>query len=404
MLSKTEHRLCDLIDSRADDLLRQLGEHVAIPTGKNHAPGLKRYRDMIVGRLQAIGARVSTVPGAARPDWLDTPALKVPPGDPPPTVLARSSASGEGPRLLVVGHLDTVHDPQGPFQRLELSPDGAQATGPGAADMKGGIMIAVNALEVLAEAGVPLRWTVLLNSDEETGSYCSDPALKAAAAEHDVGIVVEPALPGGALALTRVGSGQFKVEVFGRAAHAGRDFASGISAVVQLAETIGRLHALAEPDRGVVVNVGPLVGGTVTNTVPDYAACWGNVRYPDAEAGRSLAAAIEELATGEAMPRVVVHRHWNRPAKPPTEAVRRFAAEAQHAAEDLGAALPLESTGGVCDGNILQDAGLPTLDSLGVCGGNLHRTDEFIEVESLVARCRLLAVLMARIGEGRIVV
>jgi glutamate carboxypeptidase len=95
---------------------------------------------------------------------------------------------------------------------------------------------------------------------------------------------------------------------------------------------------------------------------------------------------------------VVVHRRWNRPAKPATDPVRRLADQVRSITEDLGGSLPFTSTGGVCDGNILQAAGLPTLDTLGVCGGNLHRTDEYVDVESLVPRCCLLAVLLRRIA------
>ncbi|MCH7799475.1 MAG: M20/M25/M40 family metallo-hydrolase, partial [Planctomycetes bacterium] len=114
-------------------------------------------------------------------------------------------------------------------------------------------------------------------------------------------------------------------------------------------------------------------------------------------------AAIDALATGDgdALPRIEVHRHWNRPAKPATDPVRRLAGAARATAEDLGDTLPFSSTGGVCDGNILQANGLPTLDTLGVRGGNLHRTDEFVEVASLVQRCSLLAVLLLRISTGQ---
>ena len=152
-----------------------------------------------------------------------------------------------------------------------------------------------------------------------------------------------------------------------------------------------------------IVNVGPLQGGAATNIVADYAACWGNVRFADAQRGEQLAVAIDALATSaEAMPRVVVHRHWNRPAKPETDAVRQLAQAAAATAHDLDQSLPLASTGGVCDGNILQAVGLPTLDTLGVRGGNLHRPDEFVELASLVERCQLLAVLLARIADGRV--
>ena len=269
--------------------------------------------------------------------------------------------------------------------------------------MKGGVLIAITALEVLAGVGVDLNWTVLLNSDEEMGSFHSEQALREAASGHDLGIVLEPALADGSLAIERMGSGQFKIEVHGRSAHVGRAFADGKSAVNKLADIITALSKLADPDHGKIVNVGPLQGGMATNIVADYAACWGNVRFADAQRGDQLAVAIDAQSTSaDAMPRVVVHRHWNRPAKPPTEAVRQFAQTAAATADDLHQSLPFASTGGVCDGNILQAVGLPTLDTLGVRGGNLHRPDEFVELSSLVERCQLLAVLLARIADGRV--
>jgi len=408
-LDSDETRLFDLIAARRDDLLAQLTRDVAIPTGRGYTRGLDEYRERFAERLTALGARIDRVQGAPRPAWLDLPGAPRA-TEPTPTLVARRPGGPGAPRILIVGHLDTVHDPTGSFQELEVSADGQTAVGPGVVDMKGGLVIAINALEVLAEAatepGTDVGWTFMLTSDEETGSFHSDPVLTAEAARHDVGIVLEPALPGGALALERSGSGQFMIEVHGRSAHAGREFTRGVSAVVELAEVIGKLNALAAPDEGVVVNVGPLEGGRVTNTVPDHAACWGNVRYPDDARGARLADAIDALGTGnvDTLPRVVVRRRWNRPAKPATDPVRRLADRVRSITEDLGGTLSFSSTGGVCDGNILQAAGLPTLDTLGVCGGNLHRTDEYIDVESLVQRCCLLAVLLWRLaaaGGGR---
>ena len=98
----------------------------------------------------------------------------------------------------------------------------------------------------------------------------------------------------------------------------------------------------------------------------------------------------------------MIRRDWNRPAKPATEAVLAFAEAGREAAGDLGQPLEFAATGGVCDGNLLQAEGLPTLDTLGVRGGNLHRTDEFVEVASLADRACLLAVLLGRIAGGRV--
>jgi glutamate carboxypeptidase len=95
---------------------------------------------------------------------------------------------------------------------------------------------------------------------------------------------------------------------------------------------------------------------------------------------------------------VEVRTSFNRPAKPATPETMKLAELARAAAEDLGQTLPFGKTGGVCDGNILQDAGLPTIDTLGVRGGGLHTPQEWIELASLVERCQLLAVLIARLS------
>ena len=215
----------------------------------------------------------------------------------------------------------------------------------------------------------------------------------------DFGLALEPAMPKGELVVERAGSGQFMIEVGGRSAHVGRDFTSGISAVTKLAECIQHVASLPDPARSIIANIGPIEGSTATNVVPDRARAWGNVRFPGKAASESLETAIVSLATPEeSMPRVTVRTSFNRPAKPMTPEVERLALEARRAAEDLGQSLPFGKTGGVCDGNILQDAGLPTIDTLGVRGGGLHTPQEWIEIPSLVERCQLLAILIFRLS------
>jgi glutamate carboxypeptidase len=390
-----ESRLLESIRARGPALLNDLRLHVGIPTGGNFAPGLEETRERLTARLGALGAAGELVPGTARPDWLygGGAASYI-----PPTAVCRRP-SERGARLLISGHLDTVHDPNGPFRELNIAADGKKATGPGCVDMKGGLVIAVHALEALEESGIDVRWTAVFNSDEETGSYHSEAALRALAPQHDLGLVLEPALPDGGLVVERPGSGQFMVEVRGRAAHVGRDFASAVSAVNALAGLITKLAAMARPAEGLIVNVGPIEGGNATNVVPDRARAWGNVRFKTAEAGKALERQVLALATvPDAIPRVEVKTSFNRPAKPLTDAVRTLAETARAAAEDLGQKLPFGATGGVCDGNILQDAGLPTIDTLGVRGGGLHTPQEWIELDSLVERCSLLAVLIVRLS------
>jgi glutamate carboxypeptidase len=401
MHESLESRLIECIAAARERLIDDLTLHVGIATGLGNSDGLDRTRELLTARLRAIGASVELVAGEPKPDWLYGSR----PGEPAPPVAVcrRSARSRHVTPILISGHLDTVHDPAGPFRHLSIAPDGNTATGPGCVDMKGGLVIALAALEALHESGIDADWTVILNSDEETGSYHSEAALRREAQltrdRGGVGLVVEPALPDGSLAIERLGSGQFMLEARGRAAHVGRDFEQGRSAVSALAEGIVAVSHLPDVRRGMIANIGPVEGGHATNVVPDHARAWGNVRFPSQEIADELEARLKDLCTeGERLPGVEVRTSFNRPAKPATPEVMTLAEAARRVAEDLGQRLPFGKTGGVCDGNILQDAGLPTIDTLGVRGGGLHTPQEWIELASLVERCQLLAVLIARIS------
>lgn len=397
-LTELEQRVAKNIESRAHDLLEDLRLHVSIPTGGNNQPAIEETRERFGIRLQELGAKTHMVPGDPKPDWLQ--------GDQqgyytPPTVVSERLNGAKENRVLVAGHLDTVHDPEGDFRELSIATDGKTALGPGCVDMKGGLVIAVAALEALEECGVGANWTFTMNADEETGTYHSEQALIEQAKLHDFGLALEPALPGGELAIERVGSGQFMIETTGKSAHVGRAFTDGVSAVVKLAECIQESSRFPEPERGKILNIGPVKGGVATNAVPDSAFAWGNVRFADNSIADELGVQLDALQTeGDAMPAVKVYRSFNRPAKPLIPETEQLALRARSVAEALGQKLPFAKTGGVCDGNVLQNAGLPTIDTLGVRGGGLHTKDEWIDLSSLVERCQLLAILIARLSAG----
>jgi len=438
-LSTAESNLTRAIAARSQALFDDLRLHVALPTGLNNTPALDESRALFTRRLAALGAQIELVPGDPKPEWLYEPgAIRAESGAPhiPPTAICRrirasstiDPARRAGPpnAILIAGHLDTVHDPASLFRELSVRPDKKTAVGPGCVDMKGGLVIAIAALEALEEAGIPLDWTVLLNSDEETGSYHSSRAIadEVRTGRYVAGIALEPATADGGLVVERPGSGQFMIEARGRAAHVGRDFASGISAVNALARAIVGVEALVDPGRTIIANIGTLQGGVATNVVPDLARAWGNVRFPNEAAGAELARQLEQLERNAVhrevsshpkprapgprpvpiptLPSVTVHHSFHRPAKLLTPGTKRLALLAREAAKDLGQDLPFSRTSGVCDGNNMQAAlpapGLPVIDTLGVRGGGLHTTDEWIEIPSLVERCQLLAVVLMRIA------
>jgi len=394
-VTAAEQRVIDAAHRRRGSMEADLATLVAMPTGCGHRAGLDAARVWMRTRLEALGARVERVKGGARPQWLRDGVLGDDEGD---VLIARSGGSSGGPKLLLSGHLDTVHDPFGAFRSLGAEQGGMRA-GPGAADMKGGLIVALGALESLAEVGVHPHWTFLLNADEETGSFRSTAILERVAQECDVGLVLEPAV-GSDFVVERPGSAQFRIDVKGRAAHAGRDAARGVSAVHALAQSICTVLAANDPANGCILNIGPLEGGDATNIVPAAAAAWGNARYFTASARARVDEVLRSIVTSEdALPRVTVEALHNRPAKPATAAVQALAACAVECAAKVGSACSAVSTGGVSDANVLQHVGLPCLDGLGVRGGNLHRTDEFVVVNSLCERASILALLMQRIME-----
>lgn len=416
-MTDLEATICDLLSSRRTALLSDLAAHVAIPTGTGHAEGIDQYRQVLLSRLARLDTTITRHPGDPRPDWLDPDPAR-PAGAIPETVTCSHHPLPGAPRILLAGHLDTVHDPFGSFQKLEVQVDGKRAIGPGCTDMKGGNLIALHALEALHEAGVRLNWTFLLNADEETGSYHSARALREQAAGHDFGLAMEPALPAPtplppglshphnvcSLASQRMGSGHFRFDVRGRSAHVGRDFTQGVSAVTALADIITKIGGMAEPDRGLIFNIGPLKGGSAVNIVPDSASCWGNVRFAQSLDADRAVSSLEALTTPadaplDALPRVSLRRVWSRPVKPLIPAVERMIDVVQQAGAELGQTILPAATGGVCDGNILQDAGLPTIDTLGVRGGGTHTSQEWIEIASLVERAQLLAIVIIRLTQ-----
>jgi glutamate carboxypeptidase len=402
-LSSDETTLAAWIASRRAAMERDLERFVAIPTGTGHEVGLAELRAIMRARLEALGADIDEIPGDPRPAWIVQPGQRA--DAPPPPSLRAAKHGGAGRSVLITGHLDTVHDPFGAFQTLARE-SSDRAVGPGAIDMKGGLVAMLFALEALAAAKVPVAWTVLLNSDEETGSLHSQRAIRAearaCAARGGFGLAMEPSLPDGSLVLERLGSATFRIECEGRAAHAGRDFAQGVSAVNALAAKILDAAKLVDLDAGTVVNIGPLEGAKATNIVADRARAWGNARFRDAAREQLVKAGLLALSTAAdaPLPRTRIEYESNRPAKPETAAVRAMAEEVRAIGEALGQKVGFGKSGGVSDGNLMQAEGLPTLDTMGPRGGNLHRTDEYIDLDSLAPRAAMLAILLARATKG----
>jgi glutamate carboxypeptidase len=384
-------------------LLGQVTSWADISSHSLDPSGLTRMADALVHAFDTLGeVRRTPVPPRI---WIDDKgrAIEQPLGD---VLSVRHVAPRERLRVLLAIHYDTVYPAGDQPPHLELVDQGRVLRGPGVADAKGGIAVLLGALEAAMHygAGDTLSWEVLLNADEELGSPGSAGLLLEAATRHDLGLVFEPAVDeAGTLASSRKGSGNFHVVIHGKAAHAGRNPAAGRNAVVAAADLAITLANLNDEAREVTVNVAAIHGGDALNVVPDVAVVRVNVRAARDDGAswvtRQLEAAVESLNHREGYS-ATLHGGIHCPPKLFDEPTQRLFSHVATCGRDLGLTITAKPTGGVCDGNKLAAAGLPTIDTLGVRGGSIHSPDEYLLVESLTERASLVAILLARLADG----
>jgi len=382
--------LRELAARRYDDYIEALEELVNIDSGSFTPEGVNRVADRCEARFRAHGWSVERIfhrPAEGEPQLGDL-------------LIGRLEGSG-GPRVLMIGHMDTVFDPGTAAERPFRIADG-RATGPGVSDMKGGLLLGFVAVEVLQEAGFGGfgRITYVNNPDEEIGSPFSRAYIAELAKEADVALVLESGRENGDVVSARKGVSDYTIEIVGRAAHAGVEPERGRSAILEAAYKTIALQALNGRWPGVTVNVGVIRGGTRTNVVPERCVLEVDVRSPREETLRAAEAEVERIATEHTVPDVTaraIGRAWHRPMEK-KEGGARLAALAAAVAADLGFELHDAATGGASDANTTSAAGVPTLDGLGPVGGDDHGPREWIDLSSVVPRIALLAGLVSRLG------
>ena len=306
-------------------------------------------------------------------------------------------AAREGGQILVLGHLDTVY-PIGTLRRMPFRVSKGRAWGPGTFDMKGGIVLALFAVEALRAAGIsPRRKIVFLwTSDEEIGSEASRSVIEKEARQSKAVLVLEPALGLKGCAKTqRKGIGEIEIIVHGRAAHAGVDPERGVNAAHELALQIARLMKMNDPRRGITVQANVIAGGTATNVVPEFARAQVDVRFARARDAQGLERRLLGLRPILQGARIEVRGGINRPPLERTAGVARLFRRAQSIAREVGFQLDEAATGGGSDGNLTAALGVPTLDGIGVVGDGAHSLREHVVVRELPRRAAMLAGLLA---------
>lgn len=311
-------------------------------------------------------------------------------------VARRAAHKANAPKVLILGHVDTVYDSTSAFQRF--GEDGDWLTGPGVGDMKGGLVVAQAAMEALHHVGHlgDFDWLCVHNGDEEVTSPTSRDLIEQCAVGRDLCLDFEIGRKTGAVVRSRSGVGKFFITVRGKSAHSGMDHGQGVNAIVGLSHLIIALAALTDPAKGTTVNVGVVKGGTKRNVVPDEARCEVDVRVQTLDEGERVEAQVRELCSRPPIAGAAVECQGGigRPPWQGNAACDRLIAHFGQVAAEHGFAFGSEDTGGGSDANFTAALGIASIDGLGPVGENPHTFQERIRRHSVAERAKLVALAL----------
>ncbi len=361
--------------------LARLQRYAAHETPTGDAAALDALATALAADVAPLGARTRRVP---LPHG-DALVLDLP---------GRGEPAGRRPALLLAHH-DTVHPVGSLAGGMRLRRDGDVLHGPGVYDMKGGLVVALAALELLDGLRVahrPVR--LVLTPDEEVGSPSSAATVLTAADGVAYALGLEPPHPGGALKTSRLGSTRWRLGVTGRAAHAALDPAAGVNAIDELVDQLLAVRSLSARYPHVLVNVGTVRGGGRTNVVPESAAAEVGFRFVDGGTERTVLdelAALRPVRPGARLTPQVLSR---RPAWGPSPATDELLAAVARAGALVGQDVTGAPASGAADTNLTGGAGVPSLDGFGPLGAGAHAVDERVDLRSLPERAALLAAVL----------
>jgi glutamate carboxypeptidase len=383
----TEHvqirGLLSILRGREEQMLRLLKQFVECESPSHDKPAVDRLGRIVASEWRRRVAKVSVLKQATR-------------GNHVRAELWRGGGDSVG-QILVLGHLDTVY-PLGTLGKMPFRVRRGAAWGPGTFDMKGGLVLALAAVDALREAGIHTgkRLVFLWTSDEEIGSASSRRVIESEAQRSDAVLVLEPAYgSAGRLKTARKGVGSAEIVVRGRAAHTGIAPEKGVNAVHELVLQIARLMKMNDPRRGVTVQATVVEGGTVSNVIPAEARAQLDLRHQRAIDARRIEQKLQNLRPILEGARLVVNLSPSRPPLERTASVRTLFRHAQTLMREMGLSLEEAATGGGSDGNFTAALGIPTLDGLGAVGNGAHSPQEHVVIRALPERAALLAGLLA---------
>jgi glutamate carboxypeptidase len=395
-----ESSILHWIDKQSSEMLELVKKWADINSGSDNLPGLSRMLQTLQESFASLEGKITIVDLPSRSLINDQgQKLALPHGK-----ALHIVKHPEAPfKIFLGGHMDTVYSESHPFQLTSIQNSNI-LQGPGVADMKGGLVVMLTALKAFERNPISknIGWEIVINPDEEIGSIGSEGLLKECAKRCNVGLIFEPAFADGAFVDSRKGSANFTVTAKGKAAHAGRDFDKGSNAIAALANFIDNIRLLSDLKKEISVNVGYIIGGGPVNIVPDFALCRLNIRASTLEDFEAVQTALEVISSEAAISGTTLQLHMqnSRDPKPFDEKTKHLFQLLEECAKQEGFLLQHRQSGGVCDGNLLSQEGLPVIDSLGVVGGGLHTSEEYLLIDSLAARAKLTARLLCSLASN----
>jgi len=392
--AETEKAVLDWLVGQGDAMLDLVRSLVDIDSGSYDKAGV----DAVGARLSAFLAGQGVAVSVRANDRFGD-AIRAQVNNHGNNQVAPVDGTANNAPVLLLGHRDTVF-PQGEAGRRPFRVVDGRGSGPGCCDMKAGVAVNAFVLAAFARiAAAPSPVTALFTADEEIGSPSSKDLIMAEARAARAVFNGEPGRPGGGIVTGRKGGVFMRLNVVGKAAHAGNNIADGISAIEEIARKIVKLHALTDLPGGISCNVGTIAGGQTVNTVAPHATAELDLRFIRPEEGARAMAAIEAIVaepnvagtrasldiTGRFEPLVA------------SEASKRLFEHYAACARALGQKVEGVFAGGCADSGFAASVGAPTICAVGPIGGCAHSPEEYLEVDSIVPRAQALALAIMRL-------
>ncbi len=374
-------------------MVAQLKQLVEIETPSHDKTALDRIGAFVASECQQLGATVTVhsqnqVGDLIEARFFGSSKETAPAGSAP----GGSTAGKDG--ILLLAHMDTVF-PIGTLAKMPFHEKDGKIFGPGAADMKGGIVVGLTALTAASENGnLDHPVTILFTSDEEIGSGASKELIKRLAVEAGLVLVLEPGMPDGSVKTWRKGVGEFILRVRGRAAHAGMDHEKGRNAIEEIAHQVLSIQKMTDYKKGTTLNVGVIRGGIASNVVPEEASAEVDLRVMEPGEAERVSAAMQALRPRLDGTSLEVTGGLDRPPMPYSDTIKATFEKVKVIAAKEGIDLKASGTGGASDANFVAPLGIPLLDGLGPAGGEYHSDREYIIKNSLSERAKLVAAII----------